>query len=207
MTQLGFLIDTSSCSGCKACQLACKDRHGLETGRLFRRVVEVEGGEWSRAGEAWETTVFAYSISAACMHCEQPACLAACPSGAISKDTDGVVVVAAESCLGCRYCEWACPYGAPQFSPATGLMTKCDLCADERAEGRPPSCVAACPLRALDAGPLEELRARHGLLAALGPLPDPATTRPSIVIVAPRPMGRRLAGEVSRIVNAEEILR
>jgi anaerobic dimethyl sulfoxide reductase subunit B len=201
--QLGFLIDVSSCSGCKACQLACKDRHGLETGRLWRRVVEIEGGDWIRQGDAWNPTVFAYSVSVSCMHCERAACVAACPTGAVAKRPDGVVAVNDAACIGCRYCEWACPYGAPQFGAASGTMSKCDLCQDERDAGRPPVCVAACPLRALDWGPIEELRARHGRRAVVEPLPDASATGASVVIVAP-PAAK--AGPVS-IVNREEILR
>jgi anaerobic dimethyl sulfoxide reductase subunit B (iron-sulfur subunit) len=114
--------------------------------------------------------------------------------------------VSERDCLGCRYCEWACAYGAPQFSVATGLMSKCDLCADERGAGRAPACVAACPLRALDAGPIDELRERYGTLASLAPLPDAAATGPSVVLVAPRRPG--VPGDTAvRIVNAEEILR
>ena len=203
MSQVAFYLDVSSCSGCKTCQVACKDRHALETGRLWRRVVEVEGGEWVREGEAWRPTVFAYSLSISCLHCQAPACLAACPSGAIVKRGDGVVAVDAARCLGCRYCSWACPYGAPQFAEGTGTMSKCDTCADDREQGLIPACVSSCPLRALDFGTLDDLRTRHGALDSMAPLPDGALTRPSLVITPP-PAAH---GSPVTVVNAEEIQR
>ena len=203
MSQLAFHLDVSSCSGCKACQVACKDRHGLETGRLWRRVVEVEGGEWRREGEAWRPSVFAYSLSISCLHCQSPACLAACPSGAIGKQPDGLVVVDAERCLGCRYCSWACPYGVPQFAEDTGTMSKCDTCVEDRRQELPPACVAACPLRALDFGDLDELQRRWGRLNTVAPLPDGSLTQPSLVITLPALRGP----DPVTVVNAEEIQR
>ncbi len=184
--QIGFLLDTAACSGCKACQVACKDKHDLEVGRLWRRVATVEGGEWVQQGAAWTTTAFAYSLSLSCMHCEQPACVDACPTRAMHKREDGSVAVDPARCIGCRYCEWVCPYGAPRYDAAAGRMTKCDFCLDERQAGRPPACVAACPMRALDFGDLRDLEARHGKVRNVYPLPDPAMTRPSVVIVPHR---------------------
>ncbi len=183
MTQLAFYLDVAACSGCKACQVACKDKHDLEVGRLWRRVATVEGGEWVHQDAAWTTSAFAYSVSLSCMHCGQPACVDACPTGAMRKLDDGTVAIAAERCIGCRYCEWVCAYGAPRYDAKTGRMTKCDFCRDEREAGRPPACVAACPMRALEFGDLRELEARHGAGAKdIYPLPDPRSTRPSVVI-------------------------
>jgi anaerobic dimethyl sulfoxide reductase subunit B (iron-sulfur subunit) len=203
MSQPGFYLDVSSCSGCKACQVACKDRRGLETGRVFRRVVEVEGGEWRREGVAWRPDVFAYSLSLSCLHCQEPACAPACPTGAIARRADGLVLVDEARCLGCRYCSWACPYGVPQFAEATGTMSKCDTCIEDRREGLEPACVAACPLRALGFGELEALRTLHGSRDTVQPLPDGSLTRPSVVLTAP---GGAPRGVVT-VVNAEEIQR
>ena len=88
-----FFFDAASCSGCKACEVACMDRHGLEVGRLWRRVSEVTGGGWERDGAAWRNTVFAYHLSIACNHCERPICLEGCPSRAITRREDGVVLI------------------------------------------------------------------------------------------------------------------
>jgi anaerobic dimethyl sulfoxide reductase subunit B (iron-sulfur subunit) len=212
--QLAFYLDTTACSGCKACQVACKDKHDLEVGRLWRRVATVEGGEWIRQGAAWTTTAFAYSVSLSCMHCEQPACVDACPTRAMHKREDGTVAIAGDRCIGCRYCEWVCPYGAPRYDGRAGRMTKCDFCQDERQAGRPPACVAACPLRALDFGDLRELEARHGTTRDIYPLPDPAMTKPSVVVtlderptsdLGPRTPDDARQRQMPRIGNREEI--
>ena len=90
-----------------------------------------------------------YFLSVACHHCERPACLAACPSGAYEKRADGIVVHHEEKCIGCRYCEMACPFGAPRYSEEKGVMTKCHLCHHRLDGGERPACVAACPTEAL----------------------------------------------------------
>jgi len=131
----GFLVDLANCTGCKACQVACKDKHDLAPGVLWRRVVEVAGGEWVRRGSLFIDETYTYYMSVACMHCERPICAEVCPTRAMAKGPDGIVAVDADRCMGCRYCEWACPYAAPQFDAAAGVMTKCDLCRDRREEG------------------------------------------------------------------------
>jgi anaerobic dimethyl sulfoxide reductase subunit B (iron-sulfur subunit) len=204
MTQYAFYFDSSACSGCKACQVACKDKHNLPLGILWRRVYEVTGGEWTRRGEAWLTTVFAYNISLACNHCEHPICVEVCPSGAMHQRADGIVLVDADKCLGCRYCSWACPYGAPQYDEQAGHMTKCTLCAEELDASLPPACVAACPLRALDCGERAELAAKYGALDAVYPLPPAELTGPSLILT-PHQDAARAAREPACVGNWEEI--
>jgi anaerobic dimethyl sulfoxide reductase subunit B (iron-sulfur subunit) len=197
-----FRFDQSACSGCKACQAACKDRNGLPVGVLWRRVYEVAGGGWQRAGEAWHTDAFAYSLSLACNHCADPVCAEVCPTGAIARRADGLVLIDAGKCVGCRYCAWACPYGAPQYDQRSGTMTKCDLCAEDLDAGRVPACVASCPMRALDLITLEEGASLPG--AGTFPLPDPALTTPGLVVVPHRDAPR--AGPRSALVaNREEV--
>jgi len=184
--QLGFYFDQTLCNGCKACSVACKDKNNLPIGVSWRRVAEYSGGTWQQDGDTFVPNVFTYYTSMACNHCEDPICVRVCPTTAMTRGPDGIVTVDGDKCVGCRYCEWACPYSAPQFSSATGHMTKCDMCADYRAEGQDPACVAACPSRALGWGPIKELRLKHGDLAAVEPLPDPSITRPHLVITPHR---------------------
>jgi len=169
-TQYGFFIDSSRCTGCKTCELACKDYKDLTPDVSFRRIYEYAGGDWQEDNGVWHQNVFAYYLSIACNHCEDPACTKVCPSGAMHKREDGFVVVDEDVCIGCRYCHMACPYGAPQYNAAKGHMTKCDGCHTRVADGKKPICVESCPLRALDFGPIEELRQKHGQLAAVAPL-------------------------------------
>lgn len=184
--QMAFRVDTSSCMNCKACQIACKDKNELPIGVEWRRVIQYGGGAWVADGETVAPRgVFTYSLSVACMHCAKPKCVEACPEHAIRKHADGAVLVDPETCVGRRLCEGACPYGALQFDVARGVMTKCDFCEDLLTQGRNPACVDACPTRALDAGPLEQLRAKYGLTNAIEPLPLPLTS-PSIVITPHR---------------------
>ncbi len=175
----GFYVNLANCTGCKACQIACKDKNNLPVGMLWRRVVEVSGGDWVQQGETWINRTFTYFVSVACMHCEQPICLEVCPARAITQREDGIVLIDAQRCLGCRYCEWACPYGAPQFDAVRGVMTKCNLCYDDLDRGGKPACVSACQMRVLEFGDIDELRRRHGALEGLFPLPEPDLTRPA----------------------------
>jgi anaerobic dimethyl sulfoxide reductase subunit B len=145
-----FTFDASSCSGCKACQIACKDKNNLPTGVLWRRVYEVSGGSWQQHGEAWTTDVFAYNLSIACNHCIHPKCAGVCPTNAYVVRADGIVYIDESKCVGCGYCSWACPYSAPRYNPELHHMTKCNFCFDNIDAGLPPACVAACPLRVLE---------------------------------------------------------
>ena len=180
-----FFFDAAACSGCKACQVACKDRHGLEVGRLWRRVSEVTGGGWEKNGAAWRNNIFAYHLSISCNHCDRPICLEGCPARAITRREDGIVLINPGHCLGCGYCSWVCPYSAPQYQPDRGVMTKCNLCAEDLDAGCQPACVAACPVRALDAGPIADLAGRYELNeepAHTPPLPRAHLTEPSLLM-------------------------
>lgn len=185
--QLGFIHNNVDCIGCRACEIACKDKNGLPPGPRFRRVQYIEGGEFPN--------VFAYKVNMSCNHCALPACLPTCPTGAIFKRQDnGVVDIDSTLCIGCRRCEAACPYGAPQFDPTAGIIKKCNFCIDELEAGRKPYCVMACMMRVLDFGPVDQIDSGGLVTKAVGPneatvrmvknMADPALTNPSIRFVA-----------------------
>jgi anaerobic dimethyl sulfoxide reductase subunit B (iron-sulfur subunit) len=184
MAQNGFFVDNSRCSGCKTCEIACKDYKDLGTEILFRKIYDFEGGNWeSLEGGVWEQSVFMYHVSLACNHCTVPACLAVCPVEAIIKDADsGLVVIDEKLCIGCGSCVTACPYEIPKMDEEAKTVRKCDGCFDRVAEGKQPICVEACPIRALDFGEIEAVRSQYGELAQIPPLPDPAETAPNLVI-------------------------
>ncbi len=178
--QLAFYFDQTRCTGCFTCTVACKDWHDVPAGPAsWRRVSTIEKGRYP--------DLFVAFLSQGCYHCAEPACVEACPANAISKrESDGVVVVNSEECLGAekcgRICLEVCPYDAPQFGlEDDARMQKCDFCLDRWDENKPPICVAACPNRALDAGPLEEMQEKYGNeTSAVGFICDDKL-RPSIV--------------------------
>jgi anaerobic dimethyl sulfoxide reductase subunit B (iron-sulfur subunit) len=200
-----FFLDVQTCTGCKTCMVACKDKNDLPLGVRWRRVVEFAGGDWVRLPDGtFSQDVFAYYISVSCNHCREPLCAQNCPTQAMNQDADGIVSVDPEKCLGCRYCEWVCPYSAPQFDEAQGQMTKCDFCRDELRQEGIPTCVAACPTRALQFGEYEELAARHGADLLMAPLPSPQLTEPNLILEPhhdARPGQTRAGG----ICNPEEV--
>mgnify|MGYP003365691003 CR=1 FL=1 len=140
--QLAFYVDSKLCIGCFTCAMACKNQYHQEPGVVWRHVYPLKEEIYPHHERAF------YSL--ACNHCEHPACLAACPVGAYTKrEKDGVVVHNAELCIGCQNCVRCCPYGVPQYNPATKRAEKCSLCWQRLDAGLLPACVQSCPTHAL----------------------------------------------------------
>jgi DMSO reductase iron-sulfur subunit len=196
--QVAFFFDSSSCSGCKACMMACRDKNEWAGENPWRRVYEVTGGSWVQIEHYWENNLFAYHLSLSCNHCEKPICVEVCPTRSMRKREDGIVYVKTSTCIGCRYCEWACPYESPQYDRNQGKMTKCDFCLDLIDDDKPPACVAACGLRALGFGEKHELVEKTVFQKQFQPLPDVEITQPSLIVNPHRdadPAGRKTIQE------------
>ncbi len=149
LTQYGIYVDVERCVQCHACELACKAKNDIEPGVKWRMVFDFWDGQFPAP--------IHHSIPYACFHCAKPACVVACPTGAINKRSQyGVVDLDSDRCIGCRSCQLACPFGIPQFG-SDGRMQKCNLCVDRLAENREPACVATCPAEALFFGTMEAL--------------------------------------------------
>ncbi len=177
MGHQGFYFNMAACIGCKTCQVACKDKNNLDIGIIFRRVRHFETGVYPTPG--------VFYFSGACNHCANPKCVEGCPTGAMHIAEDGTVQHDVDKCIGCRYCIWNCPYGAPQFIPELGKIGKCDSCKDLRDQGLNPVCVDACVMRAIEWGNLDELRAKHAreqLTSDLPILPSSSIAGPSLLI-------------------------
>jgi anaerobic dimethyl sulfoxide reductase subunit B len=170
--QVAFFVDSTKCINCKTCEIACKEITAASAGVRIRKVRSFEVGSFP--------FVFAFNISMSCNHCEDPACLNNCPVKAYHKREDGTVIHDQSRCIGCRYCTWACPYGAPQHDEAAGCIRKCDLCAAERDRGKSPACVEACPTRAITVGWLDELVEADERTMDIRNVPSQVITRPAI---------------------------
>lgn len=185
---LGFYFNGERCVGCRACQVACKDRLNIH-----------KAGPRPRRVDTYETGVFPsakmYHIAISCNHCDNPACVANCPTGAMFKDADGIVLHDDAACIKCQMCVNSCPYGAPQVVPELdGLIVKCDSCKALRDAGMNPVCVDACAMRALDFGDMDELAAKYGdgLVSELPCTVDAGQTASNLLV---RPKAASLEGE------------
>jgi Fe-S-cluster-containing dehydrogenase component len=166
--KLGLVIDLDSCVGCQACVTNCKE---WNTGGHMAPLTDLlpydagADGVWFNRVHTYEQSCDGTSRTVhfprSCLHCDEPACVTVCPTGASYKRTsDGIVLVDEDKCIGCQLCSWACPYGAREFDVDVGVMKKCTLCIDriynqtlDEAD-RVPACVAACPTSARHFGDL-----------------------------------------------------
>ena len=166
--KLGLVIDLDICVGCHACAVNCKEwnsggHSAPMTDWNAYSGTESQDGDDTGAWGVWFNRVHTYEVSEgsqsrtvhfprSCLHCEEPACVTVCPTGASYKrEEDGIVLVNPDTCIGCKLCSWACPYGAREYDQTDGVMKKCTLCIDkiynENLEevDRVPACVSTCP--------------------------------------------------------------
>jgi anaerobic dimethyl sulfoxide reductase subunit B len=148
-TQFEFYFDSERCIKCKACEVACKQWKGIKAGTIsLIKIEEVTTGVFPE--------VERHFFPVLCRHCAKGPCIEVCPTKAISRLPNGIVVVNQEKCIGCKVCLEACPFGAPQFNE-DGLMQKCDMCLDRLEQAQGPFCVSSCPTQVLHWGTVEEM--------------------------------------------------
>jgi Fe-S-cluster-containing dehydrogenase component len=223
--KLGLAIDLDTCVGCHACAVACKEWNGSvdyqpygtePSGVWFNRVRHYEVVD----DQAVTRTV---NVPMSCMHCEDADCVKVCPTGASYKrESDGIVLVDPDRCIGCNYCAWACPYGARELDEQAGVMRKCTLCVDRIYDTalpvaeRQPACVLACPTHARHFGDYDDpqstvsqLSAQRGgtqLMDSLGYkpvnryLPPRAPATVAVEALAVRPLRERLKAWANKLI-------
>lgn len=159
MSQYSLLCLLDLCTGCRSCEVACKQENSLPVGTNWMQVVQIGP---RKAGNKLAMDF----VPTHCMHCVKPPCLPACPLGAITKRSDGIVLVNQELCDGCLACLEACPFGVMQLNPETGTVGMCTLCAHRIDEGLVPSCVHHCQAKCLKFGEINKLAAIQRTRAA-----------------------------------------
>ncbi len=147
----GMLINLDWCIGCYSCVVACKQHNDLRPRVDERPGTRVAG--WAQVRQVGPSGTFPdiemHYVPRSCMHCDNPACEQVCPTGATFKrKEDGIVLVDRDKCIGCQYCTLACPYDVRVYEEASGVVTKCTMCADRIAEGLKPFCVTQCVAQA-----------------------------------------------------------
>lgn len=154
----GMLIDVTRCTGCQSCALACKAANGRPNPAVEPTALSSDAYTFIDLrpnNDAAEPL----AVKRQCMHCQHPACVSACTVGALTKSADGPVVYDSKKCIGCRYCQYACPFGVPTYdwNNPLGLIHKCEMCIERLQEGEVPACVSDCPAGALRFGRRSDL--------------------------------------------------
>jgi Fe-S-cluster-containing dehydrogenase component/DMSO reductase anchor subunit len=185
--QYAFEVDMDSCTGCKACVTGCHNLNGLDEGEVWRTVGVLHGGTVPAPAQQTVTT--------ACHHCLEPACLSGCPVKAYDKDpATGIVKHLDDQCIGCQYCVLMCPYDAPKYSKSRGIVRKCDMCSDRLAHGEAPACVQSCPNEAIRITVVDRTEAIQAAEANsfLPGAPGPSDTLPTTIYKATRALPRNM---------------
>jgi Fe-S-cluster-containing dehydrogenase component len=160
---VGLLYDATLCIGCKTCVVACQDANGLPRdttglGPMYNAPIDLNQRAKTviKLYKADNETSF---MKAQCMHCVDPACATACMLGALKKREFGIVTYESDLCVGCRYCEVACPFNVPKFewAKAAPKIVKCELCKDRLKAGLEPACTTVCPRKAVIYGKRTDL--------------------------------------------------
>ena len=136
MEKISLIFDKRNCMGCHACEVACKQEHGLGVGPRLVQVLE-ESPDY---------------IPIYCHHCAKAPCRDVCPVEAIARNEQGIVLIDNDLCIGCRECLEACPFGAMQFDDRLEVAVKCDLCLHRLAENKKPACISVCPTACISLG-------------------------------------------------------
>jgi formate dehydrogenase iron-sulfur subunit len=186
--QYAFAVDLDACTGCKACVTACHNLNGLDEDETWRDVGVLFGGTVVDPVQQTVTT--------ACHHCVDPACMNGCPVNAYDKDpVTGIVRHLDDQCIGCQYCILKCPYDVPKYSKRRGIVRKCDMCSSRLAVGEAPACVQACPNEAIsitivDTRKLAQERKNPGFLPGA---PDSGYTLPTTQYLTSRQLPANMA--------------
>ena len=181
--QYRFHFDATACIGCHCCEAACNEQNGNDADVKWRRVGEMEGGTFP------EVTQLFNSMS--CNHCIDPACLNGCPTESYIKLDNGIVWHDDDTCIGCQYCTWNCPYEVPVFNKDRGIVTKCHMCVDKLEVGQSPACVQACPSGAIEIEVVNKEEWLKNDMATQGVaphLPDIEVTKPTTRYTLPENM-------------------
>jgi formate dehydrogenase beta subunit len=173
--QVAMLFDASHCTGCKGCQVACKQWNmlpspmGLNENKFsgsYQNPPDLNGDtrlvmtfRETPSGNKFHPVNMAIGRRS-CFHCTDAGCVAICSSGALYKTESGVVAFDSKKCNGCTYCQTACPFDVPRFRPTDGTIDKCTMCLDRLDEGGIPACVKTCQPEALSFGPRDEMIAK-----------------------------------------------
>ncbi|MEN8137486.1 MAG: 4Fe-4S dicluster domain-containing protein [Bacteroidota bacterium] len=162
-----FIFDENKCVGCEACVVACINENGLQEPENWRNINK------SNANKIPGLGLFNFSMS--CNHCEEAVCMDNCPAEAYSRSLlTGAIIHEADKCIGCQYCTWNCPYDAPKYSFAEGVVSKCNFCEQRLIQNEQPACVSTCPTGALDfsSGEVDKTTLHNNLHLPINTIPS-----------------------------------
>lgn len=197
--QFAFQVDLDRCSGCKGCVTACHSLNGLDENETWRDVGLLVG--------EGDSGPFQQTVTTACHHCVEPACMIGCPVNAYEKDpVSGVVLHLDDQCIGCQYCVLKCPYDVPKYSAKRGIVRKCDMCHSRLSSGEAPACVQACPHEAIrivtvdTANTVERSKDEESFLPDS---PEPSYTKPTTKYVSKKSLPQSMAAADAHVLRPQ----